>query len=129
MKGGGIIKIKLKDVWYIKSDNKQNPAISVMIFLLFNNPSCKTKGKGGGEKKTEHCKLTKRRRSNSIDITVMTLWLCFSSNSNFTHKCKKSKFIRLQITNSKIFVLFNSFLIRGEMINNIWDFNLKRILL
>ena len=50
-RGGGIIKIKLKDVWYIKSDNKQNPAISVMIFLLFNNPSCKTKGKGGGRKK------------------------------------------------------------------------------
>ena len=42
-----------------------------------------------------HCKLTRRRRSKSIDITVTTLWLRCSSSSEFTHKCKKSKFIRL----------------------------------
>ena len=36
-----------------------------------------------------HCKLTRRRRSNSIDITVTTLWQrCFYS-SGFTCKCNK----------------------------------------
>ena len=53
-----------------------------------------------------HCKLTRRKMSNSIDITVSTLWLRCSISSNFTHKRKKSKFIRLHITNSKHFCFF-----------------------
>ena len=54
-----------------------------------------------------HCKLTRKRRSNSIDITFPTLWLrCFSS-FDFTHNCKKSKFIRLHITNLKHFCSFH----------------------
>ena len=55
---------------------------------------------------TAHCKLTRRRRSNSIDITVTALLLRCSSCSDFTHKCKKSKFIVLHITSSKHFYSF-----------------------
>ena len=59
-------------------------------------------------KTPNHCKLTRRRRSNSIDINVKNLWLRCSSSSDFTHKCKKNKFIRLHITNSKHFCSFQS---------------------
>ena len=61
-------------------------------------------------KTEQHCKLTRRGRSNAIDITVKTLWLCCSSSSNFTHKSKKIS----QIQN--IFVLFNSSSIKGVII-------------
>ena len=47
-----------------------------------------------------------RRRSNSIDNTVTTLWLRCSSSSDFTHNCNISKFIRLHTTNSKHFCSF-----------------------
>ena len=36
-----------------------------------------------------HCKLTRRRSSNSIDITGTTLWPCCSSSSDFTHKYER----------------------------------------
>ena len=44
-------------------------------------------------------------KSNSIDITVTTLWLRCSSSSDFTHKCMKNKFSRIQIMKNK-FSLF-----------------------
>ena len=50
-----------------------------------------------------HCKLTRRRRSNSINITVTTLWPRFSSMSDYSHKCRKRKFIQLHLNNSKHF--------------------------
>ena len=53
-----------------------------------------------------HYKLTRRRRTNSIGITVETLWPRCSSSSNFTHKSKKSQFIRLHNTNLKHFCSF-----------------------
>ena len=55
------------------------------------------------EKYVDHCKLTRRRRSNSIDITVTALWLRCSFSSDFMYMWKKSKFIRLHIINSKHF--------------------------
>ena len=77
----------------------------------------------------QHCKLTRRRRSNSIDFTVrlcdpvapLVLILRIS-----VRKANLYGYIS-QIQN--IFVLFNSSAIRGIMINNIWDFILTRILL
>ena len=50
-----------------------------------------------------HCKLTRRRRSNSINITVTTLWPRCSSMSDYSHKCRKRKFIQLHLNNSKHF--------------------------
>ena len=55
------------------------------------------------EKYVDHCKLTRRRRSNSIDITVTALWLRCSFSSDFMYMWKKNKFIRLHIINSKHF--------------------------
>ena len=54
-----------------------------------------------------HCKLTRRRKSNSFDFTVTTLWLRCSSSSDFTQKSKKTKFIWLHITTSKHFLFFS----------------------
>ena len=48
-------------------------------------------------------KLTRKRRSNSIYITVTTLWPRCSSMSYFTRKCKKSQFIQLHLVNFKHF--------------------------
>ena len=67
----------------------------------------------------KHGKLTRRRRSNAIDIVVTTLWLRSSSSSDFKHKCKKSKFTWLHIWIQNIFVLLNSSSIRGVMMENI----------
>ena len=55
---------------------------------------------------TTKYKLTRRRKSISIDITVTALWLYCSSSSDFAYKCKKSKYIRLHIINSKHFCSF-----------------------
>ena len=53
-----------------------------------------------------HCKLTRRRRSNSIYITVTTLWPRCSSMFDLSHMCKQSKFIQLHLKNSKRFCSF-----------------------
>ena len=50
-----------------------------------------------------HCKLTRMRGSNSIDISNTTLWPRCSSMSDFSHKSKKSKLIQLYLKNSKRF--------------------------
>ena len=55
----------------------------------------------GCPKSNNHGKLTRKRRSNSIDITVTTLWQRCSYSSGFMRKSKKSRFIRLCIINSK----------------------------
>ena len=57
-------------------------------------------------KLTHHCKLTRRRSSNSIDITVTTLWPRCSSMSDLSHMCKKSKFFQLHLKNTKRFCSF-----------------------
>ena len=76
-----------------------------------------------------HCKLTRRRRSNSIYITVTTLWpRCFSM-SDLTRKCKKGKFIYLHIINSKHFCSTQYLFNKRFMIKNIFDFNVMYILL
>ena len=66
----------------------------------------------------QYCKLT-RRRSNLIAITVITLWLHRSSSSYFTHKWRKENLFGYIWWNQNIFVLLNSFLIKGVIIKQI----------
>ena len=70
-----------------------------------------------------HCKLTRRRRSNSIYITVTTLWPRSSSMSDLSHMCKKSKFIQLHPKNSKRFCSFQYLFNKKVMIKSIYNFN------
>jgi len=81
---------------------------SIFSVWLLSNFFLQTKMVWIGKIKPDknHCKLTKRRRSISIDITVTALWLRCSSSSDFTHKCKESKYIPLHIINSKHFCSF-----------------------
>ena len=76
-----------------------------------------------------HCKQTRRKRSNSIYITVTTLWPPCSSISDLSHMSKKNKFIQLHLQNSKVFVLFNISSIKKVMIKSIYYFNVICILL
>ena len=70
-----------------------------------------------------HCKLTRRRRSNLIYITVTTLWPRCSSMSDLSHMCKKSKFIQLHFKNSKRFCsfqyIFNKKVMRKSIVSTI----------
>ena len=76
-----------------------------------------------------HWKLIRRRRSNSIYTTVTTLWPCCSSMSDLLHMCKESKFIQLDLKNSKRFCSFKYLFNKKVMIKSIYNFNFICILL
>ncbi len=86
-------------VYYVEVSNLKNVLIWLFLYV-FCRHTLYTPGSA------DHCKLTIRSRSNTIDITATTLWLhCFSSYG-FTHKCNKWKFNRLHIMNSKYFLFY-----------------------
>ena len=107
---GGWAEVRLEALNSSKLLNKLKHAKENNMIWFFSSSHTKKFLQGSNVQQVDsclpHCKLTRRRRSNSIDITVRTLWPHCSSSSDFTHKSKKSKFIWLHIKNSKHFCSF-----------------------
>ena len=71
------------------------------IFFLLDSKFC------GEERHGRHCKLTKRKRSNSIYITVTTLWPRCSSMSEFSQSVRKANLFSYILRIQNVFVLLN----------------------
>ena len=77
----------------------------------------------------QHCKLTRRRRSNSIDFTVRLCDPVAPLVLILRTSVRQANLFGYITRIKNIFVLFNSSAISVIMKNNIWDFILTRIIL